>query len=64
MIINLEWRIPWDETVKPENRKKAADKLVSYINEGTMYEVTKRMKAHARVGGTDTDPFLYIDLEN
>lgn len=63
MIIHLEWRIPWSD-VKPENRMRAAEKLCDYVNRGTMFDVTRRMKAHASVGGLAHDPFITIELES
>lgn len=68
MKIDLEWRIPWPADWEREKKVRAAEKLASYANDGTIFESKNRMLGKAEVaytsGNHDDDPFLRIRLES
>lgn len=64
MILELEWRVPWD--VPKEKRELAAEKLRKYILEGTLFESRTRMiVTSVQVKKKpEEDPYLVMVLEN
>lgn len=67
MILELEWRIPWDADWDQGKKLRAAEKLVGYINQGTMFESRIRAMAKAEIAedslGRNNDPYIKIRLE-
>lgn len=44
MRIDLEWIPPWPAEWPPERKEAAADRLVNYMTEGTLYESRRRLR--------------------
>lgn len=69
MILTFEWRVPWPNEWDGERKLRAAEKLVDYMERGTMFETQRRMKVvQARactVASTtgESDPWIEFTLE-
>lgn len=72
MRLELEWRIPWPADWTEEKKNQAAERLVSYMRDGTFYETERRMRVvNAAVKGTLMnkdgvslrDPYVTLVLE-
>ena len=76
MKLSMEWRIPWEADWPQDKKIKAAEKIIDYINRGTLFEERSRMRvADAQVvarnvtspdgkASTPEDPYILFTLEN